>query len=79
MLLGINNRGNFTLCFADINNCGIGTIILFISLLQPIQFFFIFFFDFQKINGRTKNFEKYTPAAVPHGGAVPYGVKSLPS
>jgi hypothetical protein len=35
-------------------------------------FIYVFFFDFKKINGRTKNFEKYTSAAVPHG------VKSLP-
>jgi hypothetical protein len=43
--------------------------------------FFIFFFDFRKINTRIKNFEKYTSTAVPHGGsipaAIPHGLKSL--
>jgi hypothetical protein len=31
-------------------------------------FLYFFCFDFRKINGQTKNFEKYTCAAKPHGG-----------
>jgi hypothetical protein len=39
---------------------------------KHLNFFIYFFFDFQKINGRTKNFEKYT------SGAKPYGSSYLP-
>jgi hypothetical protein len=28
---------------------------------------YFYFFDFRKINGRTKNFQKYTSTAKPHG------------
>jgi hypothetical protein len=31
-------------------------------------FLYLFWFDFRKINGRNKNFEKYTSGAIPHGG-----------
>jgi hypothetical protein len=31
-------------------------------------FIYLFCFDFRKINGRTKNFEKYASGAIPHGG-----------
>jgi hypothetical protein len=30
--------------------------------------FYLFYHDFQKINGRIKIFEKYTSGVVPHGG-----------
>jgi hypothetical protein len=47
---------------------------LFGSVVRGFRIFliYIFFFDFRKINGRTKKFEKYTSAAtaavVSHGG-----------
>jgi hypothetical protein len=34
------------------------------------EFFLYFLLDFRKINGRTKNFEKYTSGAKPYGGWV---------
>jgi hypothetical protein len=57
--------------------------------MHASKFFLYFFFDFPKINGRTKIFEKYTsgvkphvPTAMLHGGSIPatmpHGVKSLP-
>jgi hypothetical protein len=71
------------------------------SVRSPIVFaysfleFFLYLFclDFRKINGRIKNFEKYTSGVVPHGGriallgggaarrkdpaAMPHGVRSF--
>jgi hypothetical protein len=44
------------------------------------KFFIYFFFDFRKINGRTKKIEKYTSVVVPSCRMVvaPHSVKSLP-
>jgi hypothetical protein len=46
------------------------------------NFLYLFFFDFRKINGRNKIFEKYTFGVILYGGkfppAAPHGVKSLP-
>jgi hypothetical protein len=36
---------------------------------NPQNFLIYFFFDFRKINGGIKNFEKYTSAAKPAVGA----------
>jgi hypothetical protein len=39
-----------------------------LPMLPYYRNFYMFFFDFRKINGRTKNFEKYTSAVKSHGG-----------
>jgi hypothetical protein len=42
--------------------------------------FFLRVIDFQKINGRIKNFEKYTSGAKPHAAgpaAMPHGVEGI--
>jgi hypothetical protein len=43
------------------------------------EFFYTFFFDFRKINGRIKKFEKYTSRVKPHGGRNGHDVRVAPT
>jgi hypothetical protein len=63
---GVYNGRNFSLRVANTQKYHPRII----SVTPIEEFLFIyFFFHFRKINGQTKNFKKYTSAAVPHGGS----------